>query len=325
MTDGCCGGISGDTGQSRDAIWMRDALAVPAADADLRRSLARDLLPLPGGFFDMGARRSRVPEDFDSPRRKVKLSPFRIAATACTNAQYAVFVRATGYRTVAEVEGWSYVFHLLLADPAAWPISPPGLRWWRKVEGAFWSAPEGPGSDVADRQDHPVVHICWYDALAYCTWAGLSLPTEAQWEYAARGGLAHRKFPWGNDLLPGGKHGMNIWQGRFPDENTADDGFIGTAPVTAFAPNGFGLYNTCGNVWEWTADRYAPHPVSGPFPLRDPAGPTDGNARIQRGGSYLCHDSYCDRYHVHSRTRNDPDSATGNAGFRVAGPQDDSA
>ena len=193
------------------------------------------------------------------------------------------------------------------------------------MDGACWSAPEGPGSDVADRQDHPVVHICWYDALAYCTWAGLSLPTEAQWEYAARGGLAHRKFPWGNDLLPGGKHGMNIWQGRFPDENTADDGFIGTAPVTAFAPNGFGLYNTCGNVWEWTADRYAPHPVSGPFPLRDPVGPADVHARIQRGGSYLCHDSYCDRYHVHSRTRNDPDSATGNAGFRVAGPQDDSA
>ena len=300
------------------APYMKAALAVPAAPQELRVALREKLIALDGGFFDMGARRSRFSEDFDAPRRKVRLSPFRISATACTNAEFARFVQTTGYRTVAEIEGWSYVFHLLLDDASRFPQSPRGLPWWRKVDGACWYAPEGPGSDVTEREDHPVVHVAWFDALAYCTWAGLDLPTEAQWECAARGGLSNRKFPWGNDILPNGSHAMNIWQGRFPTENTKDDGYLGTAPVTAFAPNGYGLYNTCGNVWEWARDSYTPHAPKGPFPLRDPVSILDGNARIQRGGSYLCHESYCDRYHVHSRTRNDADSSTGNAGFRVA-------
>ena len=248
----------------------------------------------------------------------MKLSPFRISATACTNAEFSRFTAATGYRTVAEREGWSYVFHLSLSDPTAYPHSPPGLPWWRKVDGACWSAPEGPDSDIADRGDHPVVHIAWFDAMAYCTWAGLGLPTEAQWEFAARGGLARKKFPLGNDMTPGGVSAMNTWQGQFPTMNTKEDGFLGTAPVTALAANGHGLYNPCGNVWEWARDLYAPHPPRGPFPLRDPVGEAGGPARVQRGGSYLCHESYCDCYHVHSRTRNDPDSSLGNAGFRVA-------
>ncbi|MDF0600001.1 formylglycine-generating enzyme family protein [Psychromarinibacter sp. C21-152] len=313
---GCC-----DTGQGAGTdpdLYMEAALDVPPAPEAVRAELKDRLIPLRGGFFEMGTRQSRFPEDYDSPRRKVKLSPFSISATACTNADYARFVEATGYRTVAEREGWSYVFHLLLDDPAAHPVSPPGLRWWRKVKGACWFAPEGPGSDVAGRADHPVVHVAWFDALAYCSWAGLALPTEAQWEFAARGGLARKKFPWGNEMMPDGTPAMNTWQGRFPTENTEEDGYLGTAPVTAFAPNGYGLYNACGNVWEWARDRYAPHPPKGPFPLRDPGGAPDGYARVQRGGSYLCHVSYCDRYHVHSRTRNDPDSSTGNSGFRVA-------
>ena len=316
MQGGCC-----DTGSiSRgDADWLAATCAVPAAPAEVREELAARLLPIPGGFFEMGARRSRFAEDYDAPRRRVKLSDYRIAATACTNADYARFVEATGYRTVAEVEGWSYVFHLLLADPARWPVSPPGVPWWRRVDGACWHAPEGPGSDVAGRADHPVVHVAWYDALAYCRWSGLRLPSEAQWEHAARGGLERKKFPWGNEMMPSGRHAMNTWQGRFPHENDAADGHVGTAPADAYAPNGCGLYNTCGNVWEWVQDVYAPAPAAGPFPLRDPTGPAEGTARIQRGGSYLCHVSYCDRYHVHSRTRNDPDSSTGNAGFRVAG------
>lgn len=312
---GCCGPALGGSGVDHLAA----ALAVVPASPYEREELSSTLIPLKGGFFDMGTRVSRFAQDHDAPRHRVRLSPFRISATACSNAEFARFVRATGYCTVAEREGWSSVFHLALPDPQRHPRHPPGLPWWRLVEGAFWAAPEGAGSDIAARMDHPVVHVAWYDALAYCTWAGLSLPTEAQWEFAARGGLEHRKFPWGDALHPGGAHAMNIWQGRFPDINSAEDGHALTAPVRAFAPNGYGLYNCCGNVWEWVSNRYADSPPVGPFPLRDPIGPDHGTARIQRGGSYLCHDAYCDRYHVHSRTRNDPDSSTGHAGFRVAG------
>ncbi len=318
MSTTCCGPPRFLAETSGGADYLTAALSVSrASDADCA-ALALPLIAIAGGFFDMGARRSRFAEDFDAPRRKVKLQPFRISATACCNAEFVRFATATGYRTIAEREGWSSVFYLALHEPGRFTQSPPGLPWWRRVEGACWSSPEGPGSDILSRQDHPVVHVGWFDALAYCTWAGLCLPTEAQWECAARGGLAHKKFPWGNDLQPGGRHAMNVWQGRFPQENNGEDGHAGTAPVTAFAPNGFGLYNTCGNVWEWTCDHYTPAPPAGRLPLRDPKGPDHGTARIQRGGSYLCHESYCDRYQVHSRTRNEPDSSTGHAGFRVA-------
>ena len=309
----CCGPTGGLGLSGADA--QHPAPASPAVRADL----AAALIPLPGGIFDMGTRRARYPADHDAPRRKVKLSPFRIAATACSNAEFARFTAATGHRTLAERAGWSSVFHLALPDATRHPDHPPGLPWWRRVPGASWSAPEGPGSTIAARLDHPVVHVAWFDAWAYCTWAGLTLPTEAQWEYAARGGLVHRKFPWGDALHPGGCHAMNIWQGHFPLHNSAEDGFALTAPVTAFAPNGFGLYNTCGNVWEWAQDFHsAAPPTSQALPPHDPTGPRTGHQRIQRGGSYLCHDSYCARYHVHSRSRNDPDSSTSHAGFRVA-------
>ena len=309
--------MSGGTLGGDEPLLAR-ALAVPSASPEEQAALRAALTPIPGGIFEMGARKSTYPADLESPRRKVRVSPFRIAPTAVTNVEYARFVVATGYRTVAEQEGWSYVFHLLLKDANGFPEAPPGLHWWRKVEGACWSAPEGPRSDTTDRADHPVVHIAWYDALAYTRWAGLRLPTEAEWERAARGGNARMKFPWGNALMPDGAFAMNSWQGRFPTENTAEDGYIGTAPVSAFGANGYGLYNMCGNVWEWVADRFGALPPQASVPVRDPQGPETGYARTQRGGSYLCHASYCDRYHVHSRTRNDPDSSTGNAGFRVA-------
>lgn len=296
--------------------WMADANAVPVAPQSVQDELRARLVQIPGGFFDMGARKSTYPADLDAPRRKVRVSPFLISATTVRNTDYARFVEATGYRTVAEVWGWSFVFHLLLDDPARWPNSPPGLHWWRQVEGASWSAPTGPGSTWQNQPNHPAIHIAWYDAVAYCRWAGLRLPQEAEWERAARGGQERMKFPWGNAMMPEGQHAMNTWQGDFPRANTAEDGFLGTAPADAFAPNGYGLYNCTGNVWEWVQDWFGETRPSGP--ARDPLGPESGSGRVQRGGSYLCHDSYCDRYHVHSRTRNDPDTSTGNCGFRVA-------
>ena len=316
----CCKGVHEVLPPGPDTQYMDAALLIEPASAVIREELASRLVPISGGLFEMGARKSTYPVDMDSPRRKVRLSPYAISPLSVSNADYARFVEATGYRTIAEREGWSFVFHLLLANPARYFEHPPGLRWWRKVEGACWSAPEGPGSDWHDRTDHPVVQVSWFDAIAYCRWAGLRLPTEAEWECAARGGLQSRKFPWGNELTPGGRHAMNVWQGSFPGENSADDGFVGTAPVTAFQPNGYGLYNTTGNVWEWVQDFAGPRPKASPGAEHDPKGPSTGSQRVQRGGSYLCHESYCDRYHVHSRTKTEPDSSTGNCGFRVAGP-----
>ncbi|WP_329123416.1 formylglycine-generating enzyme family protein [Streptomyces sp. NBC_01353] len=267
--------------------------------------VARQLLTLPGGRFLMGTVDPEgFPADAEGPVREVAVEPFRIAVTTVTNAQFATFVKATGHVTEAERFGFSFAFGAFLADPVA-DISPPvaAVPWWRAVAGASWRHPEGPGSHVTDRQNHPVVHVSWNDAQAYCAWSGTRLPTEAEWEYAARGGLEQRRYPWGDELTPGGRHMCNIWQGEFPDLNTAADGYVGTATVKSFRPNGFGLYNTVGNVWEWCADWFTPGEES---------------SRAMRGGSYLCHDSYCNRYRVAARSSNTPDSSTGNIGFRVA-------
>ncbi|MFJ9542254.1 formylglycine-generating enzyme family protein [Streptomyces sp. NPDC101225] len=272
---------------------------------------------LTGGTFRMG---TDDPEGFrddgEGPVREVTLSPFRIDPHAVTNASFARFVERTGYVTEAERFGWSFVFAGFL--PAALRRAAPRPEqtpWWCGVDGACWKAPEGPGSAVADRGDHPVVHVSWNDALEYCRWAGTRLPTEAEWEYAARGGLDQRRYPWGDELTPGGEHRCNIWQGRFPTKNTAEDGHPGTAPVDAYRPNGFGLHNMAGNVWEWCADRWGTD--HGARPRTDPKGPGRGTSRVMRGGSYLCHRSYCNRYRVAARTSNTPDSSTGNLGFRT--------
>ncbi|MFC7344341.1 formylglycine-generating enzyme family protein [Saccharopolyspora griseoalba] len=262
------------------------------------------MLVLPGGVFRMGTEDADgFPDDNEGPIREVEVSSFAIDACAVTNARFAEFVDATGYRTDAEQYGWSFVFakflpgHLRKDSPR-----PEGAPWWCGVRGAWWRHPEGPGSDLTDRWEHPAVHISWNDAAAYCAWAGKRLPTEAEWEYAARGGIDQARFPWGDELEPGGEHRCNVWQGQFPVRNTEADGYAGTAPVDAFEPNGFGLYNVSGNVWEWCADPFA----EGVEP------------RAMRGGSYLCHDSYCNRYRVAARSANTPDSSSGNLGFRCA-------
>jgi sulfatase modifying factor 1 len=257
------------------------------------------------------------PGDGESPVHTVEMPAFRIAPTAVTNAEYAAFVEATGYATDAHRYGWSFVFAGLLPDDFEETRAVADAPWWRQVYGADWAHPEGPQSNIDERADHPVIHISWRDADAYCQWRGARLPTEAEWEYAARGGLEAATFPWGDELEPDGEYRMNVWQGTFPTENTRADGFVGTAPVDAFAPNGFGLYNMTGNVWEWCADFYDPGYYRN-SPGRDPKGPANGLHRVMRGGSYLCHASYCRRYRVAARSANGVDSTTGNLGFRVA-------
>ena len=287
-----------------------------------RRDPAQGTVVVPGGPFWMGGDDpDAFPDDGEGPVREVDVSPYRIDATTVTNARFAAFVKATDHVTTAEQLGWSFVFHLLVHPDARRHVQDahvPGARWWLAVDGASWRHPGGPGSDVGSLAHHPVVHVSWHDAVAYAAWSGQRLPTEAEWEKAARGGLDRARYPWGDELTPRGRHRCNIWQGHFPVSNTGDDGFVGTAPVKTFAPNGYGLHETSGNVWEWCADRWSVdhHAVDSPPTRVDPRGPDKGVERVVRGGSYLCHASYCNRYRVAARTHNTPDSTTGHTGFR---------
>ena len=261
------------------------------------------MLALAGGEFLMGSEDAYAyAADREGPVRRVGVEPFHLDPCSVTNAEFAAFVDATGHETEAETFGWSFVFGGLLPDEFPPTRAAASAPWWRQVEGATWDHPEGPQSDLIGRLEHPVVHVSWTDAQAYCTWAGKRLPSEAEWELAARGGLEQQPFPWGSELEPGGEHRMNVWQGRFPAENTRDDGWYGTCPVGAYEPNAFGAHNMTGNVWEWVADDFAPGSPS----------------KTTRGGSYLCHESYCRRYRVSARNALTADSTTGNIGFRCA-------
>src|SRR5262245_26626011 len=273
---------------------------------------------LPDGEFLMGSEdRLAYPDDGESPVRQVRVSSFRIGAFAVTNAEFSRFIDDSGYVTEAERLGWSLVFAGLLPNSLQREPGVGRAPWWRQVEGADWRHPEGPDSGVDAREDHPVVHVTWNDAHAYATANGKRLPTEAEWEYAARGGLDGEPFPWGSELEPGGMHRMNVWQGRFPRVNTVADGYYGTCPVDAFPPNAYGLYNMTGNTWEWCTDWF-----SRSYHARDrhtnPRGPQAGTHKAARGGSYLSHASYCRRYRVSARCGLTPDSSSGDVGFRCA-------
>lgn len=283
-----------------------------------KKTSTENMIELSGGSFLMGTDdKEGFPDDGEGPVREVSLDAFSIEATTVTNGQFEAFIKATDYKTDAERYGWSFVFYGLLS--AEMRESHPDLAvqtpWWCAIPGATWEFPEGKDSHINDRMDHPVVHVSWNDAVAYCDWAGKRLPTEAEWEYAARGGLIQKKFPWGDELTPAGEHRCNIWQGTFPQYNSLEDGYLGTAPVKSFKPNGFGLYNTSGNVWEWCQDWFCKdHQRSGL--QHNPKGPTQGNTKVIRGGSFLCHHSYCNRYRVAARSSNTVDSSASNMGFR---------
>jgi len=306
--DSCCAGAPSNLELSRPGAQPK-----PQVSNGSPSEFDVEFITISAGSFAMGS------EDFDAnpldnegPIREVWVDEFLIAATPVTNSQFAQFVGSTGYITEAEQIGWSFVFHLLLAEDAEVIGESQGAGWWLGVEGASWRSPSGGSSSYLELADHPAVHISHQDAQAFCDWVGMALPTEAQWEKAARGGLVSNRFPWGNDLLIEGKWQCNIFQGSFPAHNTTEDGHLGTSPVKSFAPNGFGGYDFAGNVWEWTATRFE---AAATNLLQDPS----EVFMVTRGGSYLCHDSYCNRYRVGARNKTVATSVAGNIGFRVVG------
>lgn len=309
------------------------------------------MVRLPGGTYTMGHQgtfqTAYGPKDFpeEGPEHEVKVKPFWIDETEVTNAQFATFVKATGYLTFAEravkVEDFPAEARASLPagdlfngaivfrdDAHGNPYVPGGSpEVWRWDPRANWLQPGGSGTSIEGKENYPVVCVTYEDALAYAKWAGKRLPTEAEWEFAARGGLEKKIYNWGDEVKPGGKWMANAWQGEFPAKNTGEDGFKGAAPAKSFPPNGYGLYDMAGNVWELCNDLYDPTYFANCSP-DNPQGPTqwvnrttmikgDGNVhRVMKGGSFLCHESYCMRYRPAAREAQDSESPTNHAGFR---------
>ena len=307
---------------------------MPADDS--RRALLEverfreDMVLVPGKTFFMGTSNPIIFNDGEGPERSVAVSSFLMDRFEVSNADYRAFVESTGYRTESELFGWSFVFDKAIAPKIKKKITQAvmGAEWWLPVNGSYWREPEGPGTDVFaaanNRSNFPAVHISWTDAVKYCEWRnGSRLPTEAEWELAARGGKSTALiFPWGNKLLTNGEeHRANIFQGTFPTDNTVEDGYEFMAPVDAYGPqNDLGLYNMVGNVWEWVQDWWTAHHSVAPDggAAVNPTGPATGDEKVKRGGSFLCHRSFCYRYRTVARFKTTPDSATHNAGFRCA-------
>lgn len=311
-----------------DGAPVKHSCCVPAQAAEPLRTapqvigaksaapLPDRLVQIPGGRAFVGTAKPFLPTDGEGPVRRVGLKPFLIDPYAVTNAWFEAFIRATGYRTDAEAYGWSLVFYAF-APQQEDPQHPMQTPWWHKVEGADWAHPFGPASSIEGLADHPVTHVSWNDATAFAKWAGGRLPTEAEWEHAARGGNRDAKFPWGSEEPTDEAPLCNIWQGTFPDHNTLRDGYFGTAPVASFAANPFGLHNMSGNVWEWCADPFRVRSQS--RVARDANRHARGqSARVLKGGSYLCHPSYCYRYRIAARTGVSAETSTGHTGFRLA-------
>jgi len=260
-----------------------------------------EMVHLKGGTFKMGTSEGFP---YEAPVHEVQIKGFWMDRHEVTNSEFERFVLATGYRTEAERIGWSGVFI-------------PSQHDWAAEKGADWRHPEGPSSSIRTRMDHPVVHVSWNDAMAYGKWKGKRLPTEAEFEYALRGGRDQWEYSWGNEFQPKGRWMANTWQGEFPNKDMGWDGFQGTSPVGSFEPNSFGLYDLAGNVWEWCADWYAPDYYA-KSPRLDPSGPSTGTERVLRGGSWLCSSNYCVGYRAAARNKSAPDSGLNNTGFRCA-------
>jgi sulfatase modifying factor 1 len=258
------------------------------------------MVRIPGGSFVMGTD-DGMP--YEGPAHRVRVSDFSMDRHEVTNDEFARFVKATRHVTESEKQGWSGVFD-------------PKKKEWVPTTGADWRHPEGPASSIRGRGRHPVVHVSWDDANAYARWAGKRLPTEAEWERAARGGREGLRYPWGDTLALKGRFSANIWQGPFPEQDRGEDGHTGVAPVESFPPNGYGLYDMAGNVWEWTSDTFADDTYEREEDVLDPRGPATGDEKAIRGGSWMCSTNYCTGYRVAARQKSPPDSGLNNLGFR---------
>lgn len=303
----CCSAVSRNKGNEGSG----EAVTISS------RGRAGNVIAVRGGETFVGTHQPALVVDGEGPERKLHINDFFLEAETVTVSRFAQFVEATGYVSEAERFGCAAVFSGLLEDKKRVADNVAQTPWWARVDGAIWKTPEGPGSTIDTRMDHPVTQVSWNDALAFSSWVGGRLPTEAEWEHAARGGNRRRRYPWGDEEPTDDVVFCNIWQGRFPEHNTLADGFLGTAPARSFTPTEDGLYNLSGNVWEWTSDPFRVRSLSRQAKARNEQSRKSAD-KVLKGGSFLCHKSYCYRYRIAARMGLSPESASSNTGFRVA-------